>query len=99
MSDLAPKVMPEYLCDIARITRNHFLYVGTETSAAKIVDFSEAMSSQFILLESRHSGWNRHIAPNAGHVECIYQISPLPSPISPFEQASTGTNAHVGTKE
>jgi hypothetical protein len=99
MSDLAPKVMPEYLCDIARITRNHFLYVGTEISAAKIVDFSEAMSSQFILLESRHSGWNRHIAPNAGHVECIYQISPLPSPISPFEQASTGTNAHVGTKE
>lgn len=81
MSDLAPEVMPEYLCDIARITRNHFLYVGTEISAARIVDFSEAMPSQFILLESRQSGWNRHIAPNAGHVECIYQVSCSTSPI------------------
>ncbi|NYF88353.1 putative sugar O-methyltransferase [Tunturiibacter empetritectus] len=99
MSDLAPEVMPEYLCDIARTTRNHFLYVGTEISAARIADFSEAMPSQFILLQSRQSGWNRHIAPKAGHVECIYQISRSPTSIPTSEQASPRTNAHVGTKE
>jgi hypothetical protein len=95
MSDLTPEVMPEYLCDIGRITRNHFLYVGTEISTARIADFSEDMSSQFTLLESRQSGWNRHIAPNAGHVECIYQISRSPSPLTAVSQ---GANVHVGTK-
>ena len=99
MSDLAPEVIPEYLCDIARITRNHFLYVGTEISAARIAHLSKTTPSEFTLLESRQSGWNRHIAPKAGHVECLYQISCSPSSISPVEQASPGTNAHVGTKK
>jgi hypothetical protein len=99
MSDLVPEVMPEYLCDIARITRNHFLYVGTEISAARIVDFSKAMPSQFTLLGSRQSGWNRHIAPKADHVECLYQISCSPAPIPLSEQASSGINAHVETKK
>jgi len=99
MSDLAPEVMPEYLCDIARITRDHFFYVGTEVSAARIVEFSEERHNQFILLESRPSGWNHHIAPNADHVECLYQISCLPSPISSSEQPRPGSQRYVGTKK
>jgi O-methyltransferase domain len=80
LSDLTPDVMPEYLSDIARITRDHFLYVGSEISAKRIADFSHERRGQFMLLESRPSGWNRHIAPSADHVERLYQINGSPAP-------------------
>jgi hypothetical protein len=99
MSDLPPEVMPEYLRDIDRITRGHFFYVGTEVSAKSIADFLEDIHHKFILLESRSSGWNRHIAPTADHVECLYQISCSPSPIRHRNRVMQVADPPVGTKK
>jgi hypothetical protein len=99
MSDLAPEVMPEYLYDIARITRHRFLYVGTKMSAKRVVDLSKDDPGQFTLLESRSSAWNRHIAPNADHVECLYRICCYLSPHRDLNRGSQVVNAPVGTKK
>lgn len=72
LSDVRPEFAPEYLSDIARITRNHFLYVGSERFAKSIADVSTEPHGQFALVESRPSGWSDHIAPGAGHVEQLY---------------------------
>ena len=89
MSDLAPEVMPGYLRDIARITQNYFLYVGTEASATRVVNYSEERHSQFTLLESWASGWDRHIVPGTGHVECLYQVGCSYLPRVPSEQTQS----------
>lgn len=75
LSDVKREFMPEYLSDIARITRNHFLYVGSERFARSIADVSTEPHGQFALLESRPSGWSDHIAPAAGNVEQIYGVT------------------------
>ena len=75
LSDLKPEFMAEYLNDIGRITRNHFLYVGSKLSAKALADFSIVPHSQFALLHARPSGWSDHTAPGAGHVEHLYSVA------------------------
>jgi hypothetical protein len=101
LSDLAPDAMPEYLSDIARITRDHFLYIGSEIAANRIADFSNATHGPFMLLESQPSGWDRHIAPSTNHVERLYQrkTSPAPMPLPVQTTSMKGAIAHFETRK
>ncbi len=74
ISDLSPGLMAEYLKEIARLTQNYFLYVGTNNSA-KVIAHSAAGGDRipFAEQEKRPSDWNRHIAPTVQHVECLYR--------------------------
>jgi hypothetical protein len=40
-------------------------------SWSRVVYFAKSTHHQYTLLESRPSRWNRHIAPNADHMECL----------------------------
>jgi hypothetical protein len=73
ISDLSPQVMAEYMNDIARITRNHFLYIG-HGNAANLIAKTRVGTPPipFTAFDTRPSDWNRHVAPKAGHMECLY---------------------------
>jgi putative sugar O-methyltransferase len=76
ISDLSPALMVEYLNDIVRMTRSHFLYIGNGRSARVIAEAIAGPSRiPFAMLNTRTSNWNRHIAPDADHVECLYRIA------------------------
>jgi hypothetical protein len=76
ISDLSPVLMAEYLNDIARFTRNHFLYIGNSDSTKVIARASAGTGrAAFIALDRRPSDWDRHIAPKADHVEVLYRMA------------------------
>lgn len=76
ISDLSPALMAEYLNDIARFTRDHFLYIGNSDSTRVIArTFAGAGRAAFTALDRRPSDWNCHIAPKADHVEVLYRMA------------------------
>ena len=79
ISDLSPEVMSEYLNDIARLTRRHFLYIGQD-KLARIIAREEAGTERnpFTALDIRPSDWNHHIAPGPDHVEVLYRMAQTP---------------------
>jgi putative sugar O-methyltransferase len=74
MSDLAPESMNQYLHDIARITGDHFLYVGNGPSAELISELVDRQHHSYKLMDTRPSGWYSHTAPGADQVECLYRF-------------------------
>jgi putative sugar O-methyltransferase len=76
ISDLSPALMAEYLNDIARFTRNYFLYIGNSDSTTVIARAGAGNGrATFTALDRRSSDWNRHIAPKADHVEVLYRMT------------------------
>lgn len=74
MSDLSPEILKAYLEEVARSTRQHFLFIGNEPSAKLVSDWASASNGSFTMMETRTSGWSRHIAPRAEHVESIWRL-------------------------
>jgi len=75
ISDISPAVMPEYVSDISRITREHFLHIGNRVSANLIAQIATGNACSPLTLSEIHpSDWNRHVAPKADHVECLYLV-------------------------
>jgi putative sugar O-methyltransferase len=72
MSDLSPEALAVYLKEIARVTQDHFFYIGNAASEKVVSDATRSLQRPFTLKDRRHSGWNRHVAPNADHVESLY---------------------------
>ena len=75
LSDLAPNAVADYMHVIARSTSEYFLYVGKWPVADGISTFLRRSYNCPGPSEMRDSGWNRHIAPDAGEVECIYRLA------------------------
>ena len=76
ISDLSPALMAEYLNDIARLTRRHFLYIGKDR-LAKVIAQADPGTERipFTALDIRPSDWNHHIAPGEDHVEVLYRTA------------------------
>jgi hypothetical protein len=66
--------MNQYLHDIARITGDHFLYVGNGPSAKLISELVDRQHHSYKLMDTRPSGWYSHTAPGADQVECLYRF-------------------------
>jgi putative sugar O-methyltransferase len=75
MSDISPAAMTEYLDQIARITRDYFLYVGSNRSGERIFDSLRRGDRPFTLADARRSEWQKHRAPNWDEVECTYRAA------------------------
>jgi hypothetical protein len=67
--------MTEYLDQIARITRDYFLYVGSNRSGERIFDSLRRGDRPFTLADARRSEWQKHRAPNWDEVECTYRAA------------------------
>jgi putative sugar O-methyltransferase len=78
MSDLARESMNQYLQDIARVTRSHFLHIGNEPSAKLISELADRQHHSYKLMDTCSSGWNSHTAPGADQVECLYRLERVP---------------------
>lgn len=78
MSDTSPEDMAEYLDNIARMTRDSFLFVGSSRAAETISRLSRGYSS-FTLAETRPSDWHAHRASNWSEAECLFRVAPTVS--------------------
>ena len=75
MSDLSPSALAGYMNVIVPSTQNYFLYVGKSATADAISSFLRQNYNFLGPWEMQASGWNRHIAPDAREVECIYRFT------------------------
>ncbi len=73
MSDLADGAMNEYLNLITRMTRGRFVYFGDRRGADFISNLLSGTNGRSV--DFRVSRWNRHVAPKAREVECLYAIN------------------------
>jgi putative sugar O-methyltransferase len=74
MSDLSAEALVEYCQEITRTTREHFVYVGSRSSAEIISCFESGGSTPLTLVNAREYAWNNHAARDADHVECLYRV-------------------------
>jgi putative sugar O-methyltransferase len=66
LSDISSGSMVEYLNNIARMTRESFLYVGNSHASKVISQLISQNCSSFKLTETRSSGWHSHKISGAG---------------------------------
>jgi hypothetical protein len=73
ISDLSREALAEYLCILARCTRDSFLHIGCLQSAPMLS--GEILRSQlpFRLAETRPSSWYTYRYGKAAEVECLYR--------------------------
>jgi putative sugar O-methyltransferase len=74
MADLEPQALASYLETIFRVTRRHFLFLGS----ALLHDLHGLIAKNcedFHLSERRELRWNSHRTPKANEVECLYSIN------------------------
>jgi putative sugar O-methyltransferase len=74
ISDLSHAAMAEYLSEIARITRDYFLYVGNSPSGRAISALVDRQCPSFRLMETRPSEWHSHLVPGTSEVEGLYRV-------------------------
>jgi hypothetical protein len=74
MSDVAPPAAVSYLETIARMTRDYFLFLGTDTPDKSLPSIIRRAAASFRLEERRDSPWHIHKLRNANEVECLYSI-------------------------
>jgi hypothetical protein len=74
ISDLSREALAEYLCILARCTRDSFLHIGSLQSAPTLS--GEILRSQipFHLTETRSSSWYTYRYGKAAEVECLYRV-------------------------
>ena len=72
MSDIPRDALPEYLTQIARITRLGFLHIGVSAGPQWISDLMTAHEDRMPLVESRRSIWNTHRPSGLEDMECLY---------------------------
>ena len=73
ISDLSREALAEYLCILARCTRDNFLHIGSLQSAPMLS--GEILRSQlpFRLAETRTSSWYTYRYAKATEMECLYR--------------------------
>jgi putative sugar O-methyltransferase len=74
ITDVSPEALAEYLTQIARITRRHFLHVGVDAAGQSIPGAIREHHECFQLVEARNSGWHTHKTANAQEFECLYGV-------------------------
>jgi hypothetical protein len=71
MALLAPEARAEYLRDIARISRKHFLCIG---HGDQIHSSMRSEDGSLAVLETKASAWNDHSAIYPDEFECLYGV-------------------------
>lgn len=71
MNDIEPTALIFYLETISRVTRNHFIFIGTK-ELGELQGQLTNLSKRFYLEEIRELRWNKHRSPKAAEVECTY---------------------------
>jgi putative sugar O-methyltransferase len=74
ISDLSHGAMVAYLNDIARITQDHFLYLGNSSSGKAITELVKSEYHSFRLAEMRFSGWHSHRIAGPSEIESHYRL-------------------------
>jgi hypothetical protein len=92
MSDVAPAAAISYLETIARMTRDYFLFLGTDTPDKSLPAIISRAAPSFHLEERRDSLWHNHKLRKANEVECLYSIDHA----GKTEPAIHEEPAHVG---
>jgi len=77
MSGLSPCAMVEYMNEIARMTRNSFLYIHDGAAGGSLHELIRMKYASLSLAEKRPLEWNSQKFINANEVECLYQISAI----------------------
>jgi hypothetical protein len=75
MALLAPEARSEYLRDIARISRKHFLCIG---HGDQIHTCMRSEDGSLTVLEKKASGWNDHCSVYPDEYECLYGVESKP---------------------
>jgi hypothetical protein len=75
MSDLSADAMSQYLTHVAAMTRDSFLYVGSDRSGRAISGLVDRQHPAWKLAESRASGWHDHRIERGSEVECLYRAN------------------------
>jgi hypothetical protein len=73
MALLEPEARAEYLRDIARISRKHFLCIG---HGNQLHTFMRSEDGALAVLENNASAWNDHCARYPDEFECLYAVRP-----------------------
>jgi hypothetical protein len=77
ISDVSPAWVREYLDDITRTTRKHFLCIGDKRAMTSVsLSTRESSRETLTLLETHSSDWDRHLAPMTENIECLYLVHP-----------------------
>ncbi len=71
MALLAAEARAEYLRDIARISRKHFLCIG---NGDQLHTFMRSEDGSLTVLEKKESAWNDHYAVYPGEFEFLYGV-------------------------
>jgi hypothetical protein len=66
MADISDAALVEYLGDITRTTRNHFLYFGNNQTSEIVSHLIGQSYNLFQLAETRTSGWHSYKVSGAG---------------------------------
>lgn len=94
MSDIPSDRLPDYLNNIARITRKYFLYTGVDCGKESISKLVSERHQLFRLEERRLSGWHSHKTSDAIEVECLYcleAVDAIQERASPFRSSGCST--------
>ena len=74
ITSLAPQAMQEYLNEVARFTRELFLYVGNGPESLPIEKLIRAEFPALTLQQKRVLDWNRQRYLNSNEAECLYRF-------------------------
>ncbi|AXC13289.1 hypothetical protein ACPOL_4010 [Acidisarcina polymorpha] len=73
MTDIDKEELASYLATTQRVTRNHFLFVGTRM-LSELPGMGGLDVKNFQLKEQRQLRWNSHRQPRVEEVECLYSF-------------------------